>query len=175
LGGNEPPNDTHIARFAPYSQSCRRSDFPADVGQESCANSTIQGTSKRFGLTILVCPTPFAIWGTKSHLADEFDDLQSADKVWGHNFVVTDDRNDRARSRGIAESEPAVAAADLENTCAVEASQRPKSRHLGLWIDHARLESQLDDLGLPVISRFQSLCPLVHRRQRLCMLERPKH
>jgi hypothetical protein len=58
------------------------------------------------------------------------------------------DRKDRACSRSIAESEPAVAAADLENTRAVQTSQRPKSRHLGFRIDHVRLESQLDVLDL---------------------------
>jgi hypothetical protein len=51
------------------------------------------------------------------------------------------DRKDRACSRSIAESEPAVAATDLENTRAVETPQLPKSRHLGLWIDHVGLES----------------------------------
>src|ERR1700736_2970749 len=65
---------------------------------------------------------------------------------FGDRLSARIDRKDRACSRGIAESEPAVAAADLENTRAVETPQLSKNHHLGFWIDHVPLESQLDAL-----------------------------
>ena len=52
---------------------------------------------------------------------------------FGDRLSARIDRKDRACSRGIAESEPAVAAADLENTRAVEtppALEEPPSRLL---------------------------------------------
>jgi hypothetical protein len=67
---------------------------------------------------------------------------------FGDRLSARIDRKDRACTRGIAESEPAVAAADLENTRAVETPQLPKNHHLGFWIDHVPLESQLDALRL---------------------------
>jgi hypothetical protein len=77
---------------------------------------------------------------------------------FGDRLGARIDRKDRVGGLLIAESEPAVAATDLENACAIETAESQKSLYLSFRINHVDLESQLKEPRLTGVGRFQSPC-----------------